>query len=1138
MALCMVGSMMKKACAKPLVVLFDSGSSHTWWNIKAIPGGAVPRKVPSSSSSTLAGDLKSNLEITLEDLIFPEFFKTRRLGKVEARVFTAECRYDAIIGRDVLREMGLKIDFENNKMSWDDCHVPMKVFNSGVKPVNGIPEPTVAEQLFLNMIEADLEDDNTVPTCDMTECSDDDSVNDDLYGDSDYGNDHIEDDEVYAAEKSGDINVSKYETADIDQVVRGCTHLDQTQQNDLREVLDKYPKLFDNELGTYPDEKIHLDLKDDAVPHCQPRAYSVPQAHKGTFKAELDRLVKIGVLEEGSRSEWIAGTFIIPKKLLPGETVPRVRWVSDFRGLNRCLKRKVYPIPRIGDILARRTGYQFLTKMDISMQFYTFELDDESKELCTIATPFGLYRYKKLPMGVCQAPDIAQEVMEKVLRGITDDLEVYIDDIGIFSKDWKDHIRVLDLVCKCLEEKGFSVNPLKCEFGVKESDFLGHWLTPTGVKPLRKKIQGILDMEEPKNLGQLRSFLGMVTYYRDMWPRRSHILTPLTELLGTKTFVWGDRQKQAFLEMKSIIAKETLLAYPDFSIPFLFETDASDYQLGGRIYQMQFDLETGKRVPRDIAFYSRKLNSAQKNYSTIEKELLSIVETLKAFRDTVYGGRIHIFTDHKNLTYKLSQFSTQRVLRWRLLLEDYGPKFFYLPGPKNVVADSLSRVPSKRLVRESDKKVVDSNDGVYCMWSEDPDLAECLVHDPEVGDSYLEHPIFDEDGRLPFQFTALEEYQRRSEDLQNMPLVFPERFSRQRFGDAELICFHQNGEDKIVLTQELLPKVVKYYHEAMAHAEGAGRLSHTIKRHFYHRNIDDVVKTHIQECTTCVRNKRGERTYGEAGPRDASVLPWQQLHCDSIGDWTIDLRARTLKFHAMTMIDACTNLLEIKYTFSTTAAEGAAAVENTWLARYPRPIKIVTDQGPEFGQEFTEMCRRNGIKHATSTSRNPQGNSLIEAIHKTIAQVLRTVVAAKNPRSVEEGKAVIEETLATAMHACRSACSSSLGYNSPGALAFNRDMFMDIPLIADILAIRNNRQLLVDRRLLRENAKRIRHDYAVGDQVWKKMYLGFSDKLKPTVTGPFPIEKVHTNGTVTIRLSPNQLERINIRRIRPRFPLR
>ena len=156
-------------------------------------------------------------------------------------------------------------------------------------------------------------------------------------------------------------------------------------------------------------------------------------------------------------------------------------------------------------------------------------------------------------------------------------------------------------------------------------------------------------MEPPKDLGQLRSFLGMVTYYRDMWPRRSHILAPLTDLIEMKKFTWGKPQQKAFLQMKAVIVKDTLLAYPDHNIPFHIETDASDYQLGAHIYQKVYDLELGKEVERDIAFCTRKLNGAQKNYSTIKKELLSIVETLKAFHDTVFGAQIHIYTNHKNL---------------------------------------------------------------------------------------------------------------------------------------------------------------------------------------------------------------------------------------------------------------------------------------------------------------------------------------------------------------------------------------------------------------------------------------------------------------------------------------------------------
>lgn len=650
-------------------------------------------------------------------------------------------------------------------------------------------------------------------------------------------------------------------------------------------------------------------------------------------------------------------------------------------------------------------------------------------------------------------------------------------------------------------------------------------------------------MLPPNDLGQLRSFLGMVTYYRDMWPKRSHILSPLTELLGTKHYVWGEAQQKAFLQMKALIAKDTLLAYPDHNRTFMVDTDASDYQLGGRIYQY-FDHETDKKpdgtpvqVERDIGFYTRKLNSAQKNYSTIEKELLSIVEIFKQFRTTLLGARIHVFTDHKNLTFKLSQFATQRVSRWRLLLEEYGPQFFYKAGPVNVVADALSRVPSKRVERESQGKPLLDFEST-ALYLEDPELAECLYHDSEVAECFLEHPVFDEHGRLPFQFETLKEYQERCSELQSMPCIFPDRFVKVRFNQTELICFRQNDEDRIVLTHDLLPRVVKYYHESMAHAEGAERLSKTIKRHYYHRDIDSLCKRHVQECTQCAKSRRGGKIYGESAPRDASATPWQEVHCDSIGPWTIELRAKELKFHAMTMIDPGTNLVEIKRTLSTTAVEGAAAVENTWLSRYPKPLKIVSDQGPEFSTEFTAMCTSNGIIHSTSTSRNPQGNSLIERIHQTIGQVLRTVCASRNPKTKHEAEAVIEETLATAMHACRCACTSALEYNSPGAMAFGRDMFLDIPLIADILAIRNNRQLLVDQRLLRANAKRIKHDYAQGDLVWKRNYIGLSDKLKNTVEGPFEITRVHTNGTVTIQLSPSVTERISIRRIRPKFPLR
>ena len=410
---------------------------------------------------------------------------------------------------------------------------------------------------------------------------------------------------------------SKYDATDIETIIRCCTHLCPEQQDDLLDVLSHFPKLFNNELDVYLHKKIHLDIDPMVPPHIT-RAYSVPCSQLQLFKDKLDRLVSIGVLKPGGHSEWTSGTFITLKK------DSRVRWVSNFCALNKAIKCKVYPIPCIQDILSCRNGYKFLSKLDISMQYYTFELDNESKELCTITTPFGLYHYCCLPMGISTSPDITQEIMERVLA-LIEDIEIYIDDIACFSNAWCDHLDLLKVVLEHLEANSFCVNPLKCEWAVQETDFLSHWLTPTGIKPWSKKVDSIMAMKPPTNLTELHTFLGLVTYYHDMWPRHSHILAPLSDLLKTpklKAFVWTSEHQAAFTCMKALVASDTLLAYTDHNLPFDIETDASNFQLGAVI----------KQKGRPVAYYTRKLNPAQRYYTTIEKELLSIVETLREFR--------------------------------------------------------------------------------------------------------------------------------------------------------------------------------------------------------------------------------------------------------------------------------------------------------------------------------------------------------------------------------------------------------------------------------------------------------------------------------------------------------------------------
>jgi hypothetical protein len=464
--------------------------------------------------------------------------------------------------------------------------------------------------------------------------------------------------------------------------------------------------------------------------------------------------------------------------------------------------------------------------------------------------------------------------METVLQDLP--CQVYLDDIAASTMTWQAHLQLLQQVLQRLEDNGFTVNPSKCEWAVKETDWLGYWMTPKGLKPWKKKVEAILNMQAPTSLTTLRSFIGSVNYYRDMWPKRAEVLAPLTELTG-KQFVWNDEHQQAFLRMKALIATDALLRYPDHNLGFTIETDASDYQLGAVIKQ--------QNVP--VAYYSRKLTCAQKNYSTIEKELLSIVETLRQFRSMLLGAELDIYTDHKNLTHELTRFHTQRVLRWRLLLEEFAPRIHHITGKENVLADCLSRVPTRPLDGEKipdgiasakrasilasligekypeginlpDEKVdlkqniqLSKKTEVYqadayiteVMLFETPDgrdestitreiqMDDCyhsILEDLQLAECLLLHPQFDDEDRYPLNFTTIQQYQQNDPILmagRNTPPLFEKEFP----GGITLVCSGQEDNWRIMLTTEMADQLIDWYHLKLSHNMGTTRLYETMR---------------------------------------------------------------------------------------------------------------------------------------------------------------------------------------------------------------------------------------------------------------------------------------------------------------------
>jgi hypothetical protein len=312
----------------------------------------------------------------------------------------------------------------------------------------------------------------------------------------------------------------------------------------------------------------------------------------------------------------------------------------------------------------------------------------------TIMFPWGKYSYLRLPMGYAGSADIFQAEMMDLMESL-EYVRAFIDDLLVITRGTlEDHLDKLGEVLRRLREAGLKVNAAKSFFCTHEIEYLGYILTRGGIKPQQKKVQSILALNPPNNVKELRHFLGMVLYYRDMWVKHSEMLAPLSDLVEecgeTKTtrknkvkkkpWHWDSIHQLAFDIVKTTIAKEVVLAYPDFTKPFDIYTDASTKQLGSVITQEN----------RPIAFFSRKLSGAQSKYTVTKLEVLAIVETLKEFNGMLWGQWINDYTDHKNLTRDGLGLTSDRVARWRILLEEYAPEIIYIKGIHNTVADAIS----------------------------------------------------------------------------------------------------------------------------------------------------------------------------------------------------------------------------------------------------------------------------------------------------------------------------------------------------------------------------------------------------------------------------------------------------------------
>ena len=409
---------------------------------------------------------------------------------------------------------------------------------------------------------------------------------------------------------------------------------------------------------------------------------------KTEVEKELQRLVQEGILEPVELSEWAAPIVTVLKKDRSG-----VRICGDFRQtVNPVSRLDRYPIPRVEDLLATLAKGESFSKIDLSHAYQQLPLDEESRQYVVINTHKGLFRYTRLPFGVSSAPGIFQRVIIQGIPGVV----AYLDDILITGSTYAEHLAALKEVLSRLQKAGLRVKREKCQFMMPSVTYLGYRIGTEGIHPLPEKVQAIKEAPRPTNPSELKAYLGILTYYSKFLPKMSTVLAPLYRLLRKDVpWQWTNQEEKAFVASKDLLTSSQLLVHFDPKLKLILACDASAYGVGA---VLAHQLPDGSERP--IAYASRSLSQAERNYSQLEKEGLACVFGVKRFHTYVFGHTFELVTDHKPLLSLFSEAkasssqASARIRRWSLFLSSYEYTLRFRGTQSHGNADALSRLPA------------------------------------------------------------------------------------------------------------------------------------------------------------------------------------------------------------------------------------------------------------------------------------------------------------------------------------------------------------------------------------------------------------------------------------------------------------
>ena len=950
---------------------------------------------------------------------------------------------------------------------------------------------------------------------------------------------------------------------------RSCEGLQADQTCKLRELLERFADIFAarDEDCTHTSLVQHdIDTGDARPIRLRPRR--LPLAKRAAAEQQIKEMADAGIIEPSS-SPWTAPAVLVKKK---DDTW---RFCVDYRRLNDVTRKDAYPLPRIDDALDYIAGSCWFSSLDLRSGYWQVELAPEARPKTAFSIGQGLWQFKVMPFGLCNAPATFERLMERVLSDIPrSHCIVYLDDLLSHAADFESAVTNLEAVFQAIRRAGLRLHPKKCHLFRQETSFLGHVVSAAGVSTDPAKVAAVRDWPVPHNVGQLRSFLGLASYYRRFVRDFATIASPLHRLTQKgQVFRWSEDCAAAFEQLRSALVGAPVLSYPDPQLPFIVDTDASNVGLGAVLSQ---EGEDGEQV---IAYYSRSLHRPERNYCVTRRELLAVVLGLRHFRPYLYGRRFVLRTDHASLTWLLNFKEPEgQLARWLETLQDYNFEIRHRSGRLHANADALSRRPCE------------AEQCRYCQRVEDRDTANPTV-------SALQ-PIPLDDGSEPQVSASTEadsegletiDLQQLQRDQSQDPVIsqvqtWVETGQRPAWNavsalDPETKALYSqwtslsirdgllhrrwqtpNGHREVfqlLVPRQLRPRVLQLVHGSVGAGHfGVAKTLHRLRARFYWPRCRQDVELYVHRCDSCMA-KKGPTRKSHAPLQQFQVgAPMERVGVDILGPFpTSDQGNR----YVLVAMDYFTKWPEAYAVPDQSASTTAEHLVSEMFCRFGVPEELHSDQGRNFeAKVFGEVCRRLGIKKTRTTPLHPQSDGLVERFNRTLATQLAILTSCRQRDW--------DQHLPLVLWAYRTAVQESTKC-TPAVLMFGHELRTPVDLVFGpppepelegapgmdyLYSLRERLQLvhektrkaLSDAGLRQKRAYDFRctgQDFAPGEQVWvysPERKKGLSPKLMSQWVGPCTVLERLSDVVYRVRLiKRNRVVVLHRDRLAPYHPL-